>query len=247
MSQLSPLSAFRRYTWLNHDVTARTCKNTSIRERLSSGVQGQRSGVLESRLAFDTAVRCTGAKPVPSRATTAWCVFAPADVSDGPASEKGAKKARNTAIMSCRLMRGIANAIPQHACAKVACFSFTIRRNSLRSRSDMMGPERAARVARCATTCGTAIASSMYFRETDFDLRTRRARLLRDRASSKQACPSATDICKATRMQKDSPHPRSPMPPQRHGRRPWLARWPVVVDDVSIGKHQPSQEVAARV
>src|ERR1700678_3431641 len=39
----------------------------------------------------------------------------------------------------------------------------------------MIGPARAARAARFATTCGTAIASSIYFRESDFDLRTRRA------------------------------------------------------------------------
>ena len=57
---------------------------------------------------------------------------------------------------------------------KAVFFSATMRSNSLRSRGDGFGRERAMRVTRWATTCGTANASSAAWVASDWAARLRR-------------------------------------------------------------------------
>ena len=81
----------------------------------------------------------------------------------------------------------VIHAVASDCCASAACraiavqevvnaafFSATIRSNSLRSRGDSFGPASAMRVTRCATTCGTATASSAAFQANDGETRLRR-------------------------------------------------------------------------
>ncbi len=129
----------------------------------------QARGVRARRRAFATAARWTGTSPLPSTPAAASCHWR---ASCGPvAMVQGVHHSRiMLAAMACWANR-VCMPMAAQDCTKAHCFSATMRPNSRRSRCEGLGPARAMRATRCATTGGTAMASSAPWRARERERR----------------------------------------------------------------------------